>query len=65
LYARLAERYSTKLDDNSCKQLFEYLKGAQQPPHCVLFANALGERNPANTQPVTFIIEKRLYMTTV
>jgi hypothetical protein len=29
LYARLAERYSTKLDDNNCKQLFEYLKGAQ------------------------------------
>ena len=27
LYARLAERYATKLDDNNCKQLFEYLKG--------------------------------------
>jgi hypothetical protein len=43
LYARLTERYCTKLDDNHCKQLFEYLKGAQQP------------------QPVTFIIDKRLY----
>ena len=28
-YARLAERYCTKLDDNHCKQVFEYLKGAQ------------------------------------
>jgi hypothetical protein len=28
LYARLAERYANKLDDNNCKQLFEYLKGA-------------------------------------
>lgn len=27
MYARLAERYATKLDDNNCKQLFEYLKG--------------------------------------
>jgi hypothetical protein len=26
LYARLTERYCTKLDDNHCKQLFEYLK---------------------------------------
>jgi hypothetical protein len=54
LYARLVERYSTKLDDNNCKQLFEYLKGAQYPPHCVLLA--------ANDiqLPVTFIIEKRL-----
>ena len=33
LYARLAERYSAKLDDNPCKQMFEYLKGAQQPQH--------------------------------
>ena len=28
-YARLAERYCTKLNDNHCKQVFEYLKGAQ------------------------------------